>query len=431
MIGVRAGLALHAAATGGMSLLIDALWESHESYRAHPRGGACFTASAATVGRGPVGLDARCSATHTPGMPHTPVAIIGGGLAGLHAAHQLHRAGMHFMLFEARDRLGGRILSVDERGTPSADGFDLGPSWFWPRMQPAIAELITELGLAAFPQASDGDVLVERMSREGPRRFRGDAQEPLSFRLAGGTAALLEALQRDLPVASVRRSAAVTAMTLTADGVVLTLASSDGDAGDAWIADHVIAALPPRLLASTVTFTPALDAATRQRWQATPTWMAPHAKFVAIYDHAFWRDAGLSGTAQSMVGPMPEMHDATTASGKAALFGFLGIGADQRAALGTDEMTRACVAQLVRLFGAEAAHPRATLVMDWAAERFTATVEDRVAGGHPVVDRAPWVSGPWRDRLTLGGSETSVSEPGYLAGAVTASRQAVASWLGA
>jgi hypothetical protein len=56
-----------------------------------------------------------------------------------------------------------------------------------------------ELGLDSFAQNSDGDVLFERMSREGPRRYHGDAQEPLSFRLAGGTAALVRALGSDLP----------------------------------------------------------------------------------------------------------------------------------------------------------------------------------------------------------------------------------------
>ncbi len=293
-------------------------------------------------------------------MTHTHVAIIGGGLAGLHAAWLLRRGGVHFTLLEARDRLGGRILSVDERGKPSADGFDLGPSWYWPRMQPAIADLIAELGLAAFPQASDGDVLVERMSREGPQRFRGDAQEPLSFRLMGGTGALVEALRRDLPEQCICLDAMVTALTLTTDGISLTITGSDGSASHTVSADHVIAALPPRLLASSVTFTPPLDADLMRRWHETPTWMAPHAKFLAIYDRAFWREAGLSGTAQSMVGPMPEMHDATTGSGMAA-----------------------------------------------------------------------WVTGPWQERLSLGGSETSLSEPGYLAGAVVASRRAAAAHLGA
>jgi monoamine oxidase len=198
-----------------------------------------------------------------------------------------------------------------------------------------------------------------------------------------------------------------------------------GAATTSLAAGKVIAAVPPRLLEATVAFTPEQDARTARRWRETPTWMAPHAKFVAVYDQPFWRAAGLSGTAQSMVGPMPEIHDATTASGRAALFGFLGVGADQRAALGEAALTRACLDQLARTFGPDARLPRATLFKDWAADPLTATAADRVAGGHPAPDDAPWVSGPWQARLALAGSETSPSEPGYLAGAVTAAARAV------
>ena len=152
--------------------------------------------------------------------------------------------------------------------------------------------------------------------------------------------------------------------------------------------------------------------------------MAPHAKFFAIYDHAFWRSAGLSGTAQSMVGPMPEIHDATTADGAPALFGFVGVAADQRASIGEAPLTAACLAQLVRMFGTEAATPRTTLIKDWAADQFTATPSDQTPGGHPVPNPAPWVSGEWANRLVLGGSEVSMTEPGYLAGAVAAARDA-------
>jgi monoamine oxidase len=101
--------------------------------------------------------------------------------------------------------------------------------------------------------------------------------------------------------------------------------------------------------------------------------MAPHSKFFALYDHPFWREAGLSGTAQSMVGPMMEMHDATTASVKAALFGFLGVAAEQRVLLGEEALTRACLDQFARIFGEEAGGPRATLFKDWAADPLTAT----------------------------------------------------------
>jgi monoamine oxidase len=361
-------------------------------------------------------------------MLRTQVAIVGAGLAGLHAARQLRAAGVEFVLLEARDRLGGRILSVDDAARPAGDGFDLGPSWYWPRMQPAIAELVAELGLGAFAQNSDGDVIFERMSREGPQRYRGVEQEPLSFRLAGGTAALVAALARDLPREQLLLGARVTAMTLVGDGVELTVSRGDGTT-ETLVAGQVVAAVPPRLLDATVTFTPAQEAATARRWRETPTWMAPHAKFFALYDRPFWREAGLSGTAQSMVGPMPEIHDATTASGQAALFGFLGVGADQRVALGEEALTRACLAQLARLFGPEAERPRATLFKDWAADPLTATAADRAGGGHPVPDPAPWVAGRWQGRLALGGSETSPSEPGYLAGAVVAATRAVADTL--
>lgn len=357
-------------------------------------------------------------------MRRTTVAIIGAGLAGLHAARLLRAANVDFILLEARDRLGGRILTVDHDGRPADDGFDLGPSWFWPQMQPSIAALIADLGLPAFAQQSDGDVIFERMSREGPQRFHGDAADPRSYRLVGGTGSLVRALALELPPDQVLLGARVTTLTLSDDGVELVFLRADGDVARL-VAAHVISTAPPRLFGATVTMIPAVEEDVARRWRDAPTWMAPHAKFVACYHRPFWRDAGLAGTAQSMVGPMPEIHDATTASGQAALFGFVGVGADQRAALGDDALIAACLDQFARYFGPEAMRPRATLLKDWAADPLTATVADRVATGHVSPDPRPWVTGPWRARLALGGSETSPGEPGYLAGAVIAAARAV------
>ncbi|MDZ4871543.1 MAG: hypothetical protein CLLPBCKN_000931 [Chroococcidiopsis cubana SAG 39.79] len=40
------------------------------------------------------------------------IAIVGAGIAGLNAAYQLKKAGLTASVYEARQRLGGRILSV-------------------------------------------------------------------------------------------------------------------------------------------------------------------------------------------------------------------------------------------------------------------------------------------------------------------------------
>ncbi len=353
-----------------------------------------------------------------------PVVIVGGGLAGLLSARLLHQAGLEFLLLEARERPGGRILTVDAAGQPGADGFDLGPSWFWPAMQPGMQALVDELGLASFPQHDAGEFVFQRSRAEPPARYPGLPQEPPSMRLAGGTGALIAALAAQLPVSRIRLGQRVTGLEQRGAGVEVVCVDPSG-ARQQIRAQQLILALPPRLLAATVSFAPALDARTAQRWSATPTWMAPHAKFFAVYETPFWRAAGLSGAAQSLVGPLVEIHDATSASGRAALFGFVGVAAAQRASVGREALVAAAVRQLQLLFGAPAGQPTATLLKDWAADPLTATADDQSAGGHPEPAAEPWITGAWHDRIVLAGSETSPVAPGYLAGAVDAAQLAV------
>ncbi|MCX7329826.1 MAG: FAD-dependent oxidoreductase [Hyphomicrobiales bacterium] len=354
----------------------------------------------------------------------TDVAIVGGGLSGLYAARLLLDAGIEFQLLEARNRFGGRILSVSGMGDPSPGGFDLGPSWFWPGMHPRMARVVDGLGLRAFPQHTEGDVVVERSRFEAVQRFPTLPQEPPSMRLAGGTGAIVSALVGALPAGHLHLGAQVSRVTIRDGGAVLLF--RDDGADSELVARQVILALPPRLLASTVDFQPALDSETLLRWRHTATWMAPHAKFFALYDRPFWRESGLSGTAQSAVGPLVEIHDATLASGSAALFGFVGLDRRQRMAVGEEALGRAAIAQLVRLFGALAGQPQATLFKDWTADAFTATEADMQAEGHPLPDPRPWISGSWAPYVSLAGSETSATDPGYLAGALDAAERAVA-----
>jgi monoamine oxidase len=51
-------------------------------------------------------------------MEHLDIAVIGAGAAGLAAADELHRKGLTVAVFEARDRIGGRILTHRDARVP-------------------------------------------------------------------------------------------------------------------------------------------------------------------------------------------------------------------------------------------------------------------------------------------------------------------------
>jgi len=366
------------------------------------------------------------------------IAIIGGGLSGLVAAMRLAQQGVReVVLFEARDALGGRILSVDVGGSqvdatePALDRFDLGPTWFWPALQPQLERLVGELGLKCFDQFEDGDLLVERSAQQAPQRMHGYTSEPPSMRLVGGTGALVAALRGRLDPRSVLTGQTVCRLQRNASHVELTVEDSAGTAAT-WRVQQVLLSLPPRLAEARLRFDPPLPPELARRWRATPTWMAPHAKYVAVYGAPFWRDQGLSGAARSGVGPMGEIHDVSMPGGHAALFGFVGVPAHVRRQVPNEVLRSHCRAQLGRLFGERAAAPVADALKDWATDPLTATDQDQDAGGH-LAEAPPRSadSGPWHGRLIGIGSEWSPEFSGYLAGAVDAAERGVKQCLAA
>lgn len=351
----------------------------------------------------------------------TDIAIVGAGLAGLYAAFLLEQAGItDYRLLEARSRTGGRIASL------APEGFDLGPTWFWPEQQPALDRLVHSLGLARFAQHETGDLLFEP-AQHGVQRVRTPAYEgaPTSMRLAGGMGALVAALRSRLDGTCIATGQAVRRMQLQGDAVVLQSEDAQGRP-TTWQARHMLLALPPRLAARHITFSPALPPKLAHAWQAAPTWMAPHAKYLAVYATPFWRAQGLSGQARSARGPLAEIHDASMPGGRGALFGFFGLPARMRHAVPDAVLRSHCRAQLARLFGPEALEPETDALQDWAAEPLTATSADADAsGGHGSAPPAVPAAGPWQGRITGIASEWSPEFPGYLAGAVDAAQRAV------
>ncbi|WP_454695007.1 flavin monoamine oxidase family protein [Achromobacter aegrifaciens] len=343
--------------------------------------------------------------------------IVGAGLSGLYAAFLLERHGADYLLLEGRDRLGGRILG--------AGSYDLGPTWFWPAIQPELGAIVRELGLPIVPQYEAGAMMVERSGP--PARMPGYPSYPASMRLATGMTGLAEALRARLDPTRIKQGQVVTRLHATGHAIDVHAQDHEGRT-HAVSAARVLLAVPPRLAQARIAFDPPLPATWAAQWRGTPTWMAPHAKYLAVYGAAFWREQGLSGAARSARGPLAEVHDASTDQGP-ALFGFVGVPAAARLSAGQDVLMAHCRAQLARLFGPQALTPVHEYFKDWAQDPHTATPADGIDNSaHAAAPGMAAESGPWQDRLAGIASEWSAAFPGYLAGAVDAAASGV-QWL--
>lgn len=346
------------------------------------------------------------------------VIVIGAGASGLAAAGALHAAGRDIVSLEARDRVGGRLLSVS---TPHPGrALDLGATWFWDGEE-RVRELAAGSGAEIFSQHLAGDTLLQEGS--GIRRLTGNLIDAPSHRFAAGAQSLASALAARLPEDAVRLGTAVTA--IRAHGQASGGLQVDTSTGTLR-AQHVVLALPPALALERIDFRNALPADLVRLARATPVWMGAVAKVVAHYPSAFWRNDGLAGAAFSRTGPLQEIHDMSGPGGQpAALFGFaharsVGPGFEQ-----------AVTDQLAHLFGPDAASPEALHVQDWSAERWTApsTVQhlaDYSLFGHRLYQR-PALGG----RLHWASTETAPDHAGHIEGALAAGQQAARAVLAA
>lgn len=337
------------------------------------------------------------------------VAVIGAGIAGLTAARALMDAGRTVVVHEARDRVGGRLLSI----TSSGGHLDLGATWSWPD-EPLVQTLAHELGVHTFPQALAGDAVFDPGHR-GPLRVQGNPVDVPSSRFTAGAQALALGLADRLPPGALRLGDGVSHVAVHGTGVRVQSARGVTTAG------QVVLALPPALAVEAITFEPGLPSAVRSVAASTAVWMGGVVKAVAVFDTAFWRTAGLAGAAISHRGPFREVHDHSGPDGSpAALFGF--AAAASFAGAPPDRVGAQFGEQLRRLFG-PAATPRRVHVTDWSAERCTSPRAPSPSAststyGHrlfqqPVAARLHWAS-----------TETATHHPGHIEGAVHAGIQA-------
>lgn len=356
-----------------------------------------------------------------------PIVIAGAGVSGLRAASLLSAEGIPCKVLEARNRIGGRVLSYSASEGAAPERFDLGPTWFWPQYETRMTSLVKELQLTTFSQYTTGALLLERSPDKVPERHSLPPNaEQKSMRIKGGMQSLSEALAATLPQGTVALNTCVTAIRLNEDGTVTVEAVQPGGEITKMQAGAVIMALPPRIASGRIEFSPDLPSQTIHELRNKPAWMAGQAKAVAVYDRPFWREAGLSGMATSWAGPLQEIHDASHESSGGALFGFFSMPAHMRRELGKESVLQLVTEQLERLFGPESLHPQKVLYQDWAEEQETAVEEDL----QPLREFPSYgpiqLAGPWSRKIVFAGTEAASGYGGHLEGALRAAEHAVA-----
>ncbi|WP_374544602.1 flavin monoamine oxidase family protein [Rhodoblastus sp.] len=350
-------------------------------------------------------------------------AIVGGGLCGLALAAQLSERGRDFELFEARQRWGGRILSIDCKLSGLA--IDLGASWFWPDRQPLITALVSELGLDSFAQYDEGTIL--RLSEADAKPEKVEVEGGVhggARRIVGGAQKAIKALLARLPADRLHNDCQLVGLRDGDDHVVLTI--QQAGATRVVEARRVVIALPPRLAEERVIFHPALDDTMRETMRDAPTWMAAQAKAVTTFAQPAWRDQGQSGNAfvTHEQAVFDEIFDASDARGdEGALGGFLALGPELRDSFSVG-LPILMHSQFEQVFGV-ALEGREQFYQDWAKDAETCSALDRERGREEHRATAnPLLRRPlWGGRLYLGGAETGARQAGYMEGALEAAQR--------
>ena len=126
------------------------------------------------------------------------VVVVGAGLAGLCAARELGRAGATVRVLEARDRVGGRVLS---RQLTAGSVVELGAQWIGPG-QEHMAALVKELALTPFPQHCAGTKVLSVGGRRSTYKRDIPSLPLLGLLDLDRTIKKLEAMCQTVPLAA-------------------------------------------------------------------------------------------------------------------------------------------------------------------------------------------------------------------------------------
>ncbi|MEZ5246419.1 MAG: protoporphyrinogen oxidase [Acidimicrobiales bacterium] len=134
------------------------------------------------------------------------VVVVGGGITGLAAGHELHRQGREFVVLDAAGRVGGKIAAGPVEGSGLAFDVDMAADGFLAR-EPEMTELCIELGLESHltsPRPGGAFMWVDGALRRIPPSVLGAPLDPDAVADSGivssaGVDALRAGLIADLP----------------------------------------------------------------------------------------------------------------------------------------------------------------------------------------------------------------------------------------
>lgn len=444
--------------------------------------GARLTRRTFVVGAAATGLAA---ATGCSGDPGLRVIVVGAGMAGLGAADELRRAGVRPIVLEARDRIGGRVHTVDELGAP----VDLGAAWIHDSRGNPLTAVARRARLQTVPTDYEAVALRDSGGAAVPSselEAAAGAQERIDETLAevgedvGADDALAPALRRARASADVPAAAAPALDWLLGNAIPLDLAADVGelsvlgydegeayDGGDDLLlrkgagalaaalgrgidvrvntpvrevrrrddgvtvvtatgerigADGCIVTVPLGVLkAGEVRFDPPLPAPARQAIGRLGFGLLD--KVVLRYETPWW-DAGTTlGVVGAPIGDTVSAVDLSPVTGWPILVAFTGAAYARRLERrDVREVARTVAGRLAEGFGAAAADPDGVMVTRWGADRWARGSYSFLPPGASPDDRA--ALGARRGRLILAGEHTSVERPATMDGALVSGRRA-------
>jgi len=357
------------------------------------------------------------------------VVIVGGGLSGLLVAHQLQllQQGMppnkkSWRLLEARPTLGGR-LENDAVG----NDIDLGGAWIWPMHQPRISNLVKSLGINTFAQPDD----------------------PSSTRIEGGAVEFVKRIAKMLPSDHIQTSSPVVGCKRVPVETNDTCTSADLsqlvtiqlESGEEINTKHVVLAAPPKLVSKHITFDPPLASDKARAMEKSQTWMAGVTKVALVYNSPrFWPlSISNGGFYPGPNRPAFQVYDGSPEDDTSvSALTFFTLSSLSNAAPDDDAtLARHCAEQMtVHLSSNSRDYVPDTVVQKitaydsfhvkrWPMEKYISEdVTPKRVNPHPEPVPA-LAKSEWDGQILFAGTETDLSSPGVMEGAVGAAMRVV------